>query len=279
MKNFLKFWGTRGSCAVSGQEYKHFGGNTVCLEVNYGGTRFIIDAGTGIRPLGHYLMQRHLDKIDLFLGHMHWDHLIGFPFFEPLYTSDAQITIWAPATGGRSCRELFHELLAQEFFPVRLSQVQKKLDFRTIDPLIDIALGEVHLGFHETNHPGITFCFKITTPYETIGYVTDNEVVENYEKHRGLIDFLKGCDLLIHEAQYSAHEYPQKNGWGHSSLPNVIGLIEQIRPKKWLVTHHDPQHTDGDLQILARQAEELLRQRRMDCPVEWIPDGHTIELK
>ena len=280
MKNFLKFWGTRGSCAVSGQEYKHFGGNTSCLEISYGSTRFIIDAGTGIRPLGHHLMQRHLDKIDIFLSHTHWDHLIGFPFFEPLYYSDAQITIWAPKTGGRSCRELFEELLSQEFFPVRLSEVQKKLDFRTIDPEMEISLGEVTLSFHEANHPGITLCFKLTTPHQTIGYITDNEASPELSKFRqGFVDFFSGCDLLIHEAQYSVGEYEVREGWGHSCLPNVVALVEQIRPHKWLVTHHDPQHTDSDLQTLSRQAEELLQQRKMNFSVEWIPDGHIVELK
>ncbi len=268
---YLKFWGTRGSCPVSGPEYLHFGGNTPCLELRYDETLLIFDAGTGIRPLGYSLQNEK--KIHLFLSHFHWDHILGFPFFKPIYKKEVNITIWTPSTQGRSNRELIDQLLIPEFFPINLEHVQAKLEFKTLEPNHPVQIGPLTLNFHPTHHPGQTLCFKIKTPQETIGYVTDNEVDGIFQK--GLIAFHKGADIFIHEAQYSPREYESKQGWGHSSLLKAIGIVNQIRPHKWLVTHHDPIHTDEDLKFL----EKLARESPLPCSVEWIPDGYTLQLK
>ncbi len=269
-KNFLKFWGTRGSCAVSGPEYAHFGGNSCCLEVRYEGTLLIIDAGTGIRPLGETLA--HEKKIDLFLGHTHWDHLIGLPFFEPLYNKDIAITIWSPETEGRSCRELIAQLFAKEFFPIPFNQVEKRLEFRTIREKHPLSFGPLLLDFHRTCHPGIALCFKITTPHETLSYVTDNEIDS---PSPSFIDFHRKSSYFIHEAQYFSEEYEKKKGWGHSSLSRAIHLVNQVEPAHWLVTHHDPRHSDDALRALAQEA----RRSALPCSAQWLPDGYTLSLK
>jgi phosphoribosyl 1,2-cyclic phosphodiesterase len=271
MKNYLKFWGTRGSCAVSGAEYLHFGGNTCCLELRYDDTVVIFDAGSGIRPLGHTLA--HEKKIDLFLSHLHWDHIVGFPFFEPLYRKGVHITIWTPQGHGRSPSELFDQLLAPEFFPIHLDQMKAHLEFKTIQEKTPVRLGPLTIDFHKTIHPGVTYCFKIKTPHQTIGYVTDNEI--DLEKQQSFIAFHKNCDYFIHEAQYSVDEYPEKAGWGHSSITNALELVRQVHPSRWLVTHHDPAHTDENLRALAK----LARTSDLPCPVEWIPDHHMVALK
>lgn len=271
MTKYLKFWGTRGSCSVSGHEYTHFGGNTCCLEVRYQDTLVIIDAGTGIRPLGETV---HEKKIDLFLSHTHWDHIIGFPFFEPLYRKGTHITIWAPqGHENRSCRDLFDQVLAYEFFPINLDEMQATLEFKVIEERKPIQLGPLSLDFHTTRHPGLTYCFKIKTPHETIGYTTDNEI--DLEAQKSFIEFHQNCDYFIHEAQYTPDEYQHRKGWGHSSLANVLKLVELVKPKHWLVTHHDPKHTDADLKILAEKA----RHHNLPCPSQWVADGRIIALK
>ncbi len=274
MKKYLKFWGTRGSCAVSGAEYLHYGGNTCCLEVRYDDAFLIIDAGTGIRPLGNTLL--HHKKIDLFLSHTHWDHLIGFPFFEPIYRKDVHITVWAPEGPGRKCRELFDQLLAKEFFPVHLDEIQAQLQFKPIFEKKPLQVGPLTLDFHTTIHPGLTLCFKIKTPKQTISYVTDNEI--DVDSQASFIDFHKGSDLFIHEAQYTPEEYMHKKGWGHSSLSRAVSLIQKVHPGRWIVTHHDPKHTDHDLSALHTRARKLLAESHNSCPIDWATDGHTITL-
>lgn len=265
MTKYLKFWGTRGSCPVSGPEYIHYGGNTPCLELCYDNTSVIFDAGTGIRPLGLTLKKER--KFDLFLSHFHWDHILGFPFFQPIYIKDVEITIWTPKSKGRTSRDLLGQLLAQEFFPIHLDQIQAKLEFKIIEENRPMEMGPITIDFHRTNHPGQTLCFKIKTPKQTIAYVTDNEI--DLATQNDLIKFLKEVDLLIHEAQYSSEEYENKTGWGHSPLDKVIALVNQINPKRWLVSHHDPVHTDEDLKAL----EKLAKSSNLPCPVEWIGDG------
>lgn len=267
----VKFWGTRGSCCVSGPEYKHFGGNTICAEVVYNDTRFIIDAGTGIRPLG--LTLTHENKIDLFLTHFHWDHITGFPFFEPLYRKGVEVVIWAPYGDHRDPRAVFDDLMKGEFFPVELDQVQAKLTFKVLKENHPIHLGPLKIEVYKTHHTTLTYSFKITTPHQTIGFVSDNEI--HLEAQKGFIDFHKGSDIFIHEAQYSNSEYKEKKGWGHSSLSEGSQLVHAIKPGKWLVIHHDPEHTDEDLFAF----EKIAKNSQLPCPVEWIGDGYVLNLK
>lgn len=269
MGHYLKFWGTRGSCPVSGPQYSHFGGNTSCLEIRYGEALAIIDAGTGILPLGNRLLEEGVRTIHLFFSHMHWDHLIGFPFFKPLYRPDVEIQIHVPEGRGRSPKELFEELFAEEFFPVRFADLPAGISFH---PMEKVRLGDLTIEPHLAHHVYTTYCFKITTPLETIGYATDNEV----EAHSGreLARFFCGCDLFVHEMQYTEEEHLGRKGWGHSSPKEVLPFVEEVAPKRWIVTHHDPDHTDADLKAFYEETR-----KKVSCPVEWIHDGATIELR
>lgn len=290
MTNFLKFWGTRGSCAVSGDEYRETGGNTCCLELYYDKTRIIFDAGTGIRPLGKLLIEAGEHRYDLFLSHTHWDHLIGFPFFEPIYHAGSVIEVHSPAGAGRTCRDLFNDLLAQEFFPVRLDQVLAQIHYKTTHPKTPVQMGPISIDFHSTVHPGTTYCFKIKTPHQTIGYVTDNEMLYGYhgslaeippdiiEPYYSLIDFLTGCDLIIHEAQYTPDEYTEKVGWGHSSVRNAAALILHAKCARWLITHHEPQHSDAAVGLIAKNAQQILLEAGFQCQVDAALDGMVLSL-
>lgn len=276
---------------MSGSAYRVYGGNTCCLEILYGSTHIIIDAGTGIRQLGDYIKLNKIENsIHLFLGHTHLDHIMGFPFFEPLFHKGTEITVWSPTSGGRNCKELFKDLLSSEFFPIRLEEIKASITFKTTQPKTPIEIPPITLDFHLTHHPGISQCFKIKTPNQTIGYVTDNEVFQNnhgpihkipndlVEPHLDLIEFLAPCDILIHEAQYSNEEYLQKAGWGHSSVNNAAALLQKTQVSQWYITHHDPKHTDADLDFLQTVARKTLKENNVACRAEWIKDMHQIEL-
>jgi CheY-like chemotaxis protein/phosphoribosyl 1,2-cyclic phosphodiesterase len=292
-KSYLKFWGTRGSITVSGTEYTRYGGNTCCLEIRQDNQLVIIDAGTGIRGLGFDILNTNIKKIHLFLGHTHWDHIIGFPFFEPLYRSEYEINIWAPKGFGRATKDLFTDLLAYEFFPIRLDEVQAKITFHEIRDRNPIRLANnLKIDFHYTFHPGMTYCFKIYTKDQTIGYVTDNEMLMGYhgpinklksnnillEPHRTLIDFFNECNLLIHEAQYTNDEYKHKVGWGHSSILNASILLKYIKTNDWIVTHHDPQHNDRFLIEKQLIHKKLLKENKIECVLNYAFDGFKISL-
>jgi len=143
-----------------------------------------------------------------------------------------------------------------------------------ISDQVSVQKGPITLSFHKVNHPGLTYCFKIKTPHQTIGYVTDNELSLPFGKEQeSLIEFYKECDLLIHEAQYSSKEYTERKGWGHSDCIAALHFVEKTGAKKWLISHHDPSHTDEDLKRIATLVKE-----KSSVPSEWVKDGQIVEL-
>jgi phosphoribosyl 1,2-cyclic phosphodiesterase/ActR/RegA family two-component response regulator len=290
--SYIKFWGTRGSNPVSGVEYVRFGGNTCCLEIRHGNELLIIDAGTGIRPLGTTLADTKLKQINLLISHTHWDHLAGFPFFAPIYNPDCQINIWTPIGFEKPTRELFHEMLAYAYFPVRLDDIQANLVFKDIQEGQPFEIGDIEVNTHYAYHPGATVCFKFCLNKLKFGYATDNEFLMGYHgnpnllrtssrllaPYHSMIDFFKDCDFLIHEAQYTPMEYQTKVGWGHSSLTNATVLIKHAEIREWVVTHHDPKHTDSDLLKKIQMQFDIFDEAKMECRPRMAFDGMVIPL-
>lgn len=290
--SYIRFWGTRGSIPVSGSRYNRIGGNTCCLEVRNHDDLVIIDAGTGIRDLGIHLKDRGVKNVHLFIGHTHWDHITGFPFFAPMYSSDTTVHLYAPVGYEKDTRELFTEMLAYAFFPVRLDEMQAKFHIHQLRDGDHVQVGSLGIETHYTNHPGATLGFKIRSPTHTIGYITDNEVLLGYhghpdaigrnhpllEPHLGLIQFLSDCDVLIHEAQYFSEEYEHKVGWGHSSIANATVLLKHTGCHEWIVTHHDPQHSDFDLHTKLQTHIDVLADCHLNTQVRLAFDGMTLPL-
>lgn len=289
--SYIKFWGTRGSSPVSGPSYIRHGGNTSCLEIKSGDDLIIFDAGTGIRELGELI---HLDKqkkIPLIIGHTHWDHITGFPFFAPLYHKECDLEIFSPVGYQKETEELFSDMLAFGYFPVRLDEMFAHLKFTQFRDGSALTFGNITIISHYAHHPGPTLCFKIITPTKTIGYVTDNELLLGFtgsfdeihknhpllEPHLSLLNFLDDCEILIHEAQYFPEEYAEKAGWGHSSVSNAVAFIQHLKNcKEWIVTHHDPKHTDDDLMKKMQVHIDLLEKAKLTISCSMAYDGMII---
>lgn len=289
-QSYLKFWGTRGSNPVSGSEYVRFGGNTPCLEIRHEEDLVIIDAGSGLRNLGEVLHDFPKKQIHLLISHTHWDHLLGFPFFLPIYQKERDIHIWTPIGFEKTTKELFAGMLAHAYFPVGLDDIQSNLLFKDLQDSQTLSFGKIKISTHYSFHPGATLCFKIEINGHKIGYVTDNEFLYDchlslhqiekkqtlFPPYQSLIDFLTGCDILIHEAQYTDEEYVQRVGWGHSSISNASILVKKAGIKKWIVTHHDPRHSDEFL--LQKQQIQISMMKELDheCAVLFAYDGMTL---
>ncbi len=273
--DYVRFWGTRGSIPVAGLDYYRYGGNTSCLEIRKGDDLIIIDAGTGIRELGEEVLQSGITDVHLVIGHTHWDHIMGFPFFGPVYSPKFNIHIYAATGFHKSVEELFSGMLDHDYFPVRLDEMQANFKFHDLQDGKPIEVGGIKVHYHYANHPGSTLCFKVETANRLVGYATDNEMLLGYHGHpnsvgtdhpllnpyRGLIDFYNGCDVLVHEAQFTPEEYLSKVGWGHSSVSNTAVLLKYCNIKEWVAVHHDPTHTDS---ILLKKLE-LHRNVLEDC--------------
>lgn len=290
--SYIRFWGTRGSNSVSGHEFIRFGGNTSCLEVRHGEDLIIFDAGTGILPLGKELAKTKCKTFHIFLSHTHWDHITGFPFFEPVYDPEVQVVIWSPVGFEKSTKELFTEMLAYAYFPVRLEDIRAKISFNDLRDGHPVSIGDITVDSTYAFHPGSTLCFKIHVAGKTYVYATDNELFLGYhgnpnavgkdhplaQSHQSLIEFFSGCDTWIHEAQYTPLEYQRRVGWGHSSISNAVIMCRFAGIEEWIVTHHDPKHTDELLLEKLELHKDILLDCNLHCHVQMAFDGMKLLL-
>jgi len=253
----VRLWGTRGSVASPGPDTASYGGNTACVEVRgHRGTVIVLDAGTGIRPLGANLPDS-LRRVDVLLTHLHMDHIQGLGFLQPLYDEKMEVHIWGPASTTLRLEERLRRYLSPPLFPVRLRELACHLKTHEV-PCGDFEIGEFRCSSALVCHPGPTVGFRLETTEGMLAYIPDHEPALGRErfpieaKWTSGYDLAAGVDLLIHDAQYTSDEYPQYRGWGHSSFEDVLRFTELVGAKHLVAFHHDPAHTDGDLDRLLR---------------------------
>jgi CheY-like chemotaxis protein/phosphoribosyl 1,2-cyclic phosphodiesterase len=266
----VRIWGTRGSIPVSGNRYARYGGNTSCATIERGDDLVILDAGSGIRDLGFELARKGPSRIHLFIGHTHWDHIQGFPFFVPAFIPGFEIVLYAAPGFGKDLESIFRGQLDSDYFPVQLEDMRAKLEFKQLtEGPVNVGGLKVHWEF--TQHPGATLGFKVETGDKSICYITDNEFLKGYLGHplaaeadeaalapyRKLIDFVSGSDIFFGEAQYTNKEYADKIGWGHSSLSNACLLAKLCKLRDWVIVHHDPQNGDETLEENLNQVRRI----------------------
>lgn len=287
--SYVKFWGTRGSVPVSGRQYIAHGGNTSCVEIRSGEDVVILDAGTGIRPLGALLMRQKVRRIHLFVTHTHWDHIQGFPFFAPAFLPGFEITVYGASGFGKDLHGIFQGQLDKDYFPVQLEDFLAKINFHVLLEKT-VRIGNMTVSWEFTNHPGAAVAYQVELFGRRVAYVSDNEFARGWvgdpvaldREHElvhpnlGLLRMLDGVDVLIHEAQYMNDEYPGKIGWGHSSLSNACQLANLVGAKRWVVTHHDPAHSDEQLDNKLIMTQQILSNIGSNVPVTHAMDEQVL---
>jgi phosphoribosyl 1,2-cyclic phosphodiesterase len=250
----VRLWGTRGSVASPGPETVRYGGNTACVEVRTDDALLILDAGTGIRRLGATLRE-YQGRIDLLLTHLHLDHLQGIGFFEPCFRPDVELHIWGPPSTTLDLRARLSRYLSPPLFPVLLRDLGSHVSLHDV-PAEPFSVGSVTVTGEAVIHPGPTVGFRISDAGHTLAYLPDHEPALGAplfplspawtSGHR----LAEGADLLIHDAQYTAEEYPSRVGWGHSSLQHTWAFARQAGVRRLVTFHHDPSHADDQLDEL-----------------------------
>lgn len=254
----VTLWGTRGSIASPGAETARYGGNTSCVEVRgTEGTVLVLDAGTGIRRLGISLPPS-LSRVDILLTHLHMDHIQGLGFFGPLYNPNMEVHIWGPASTTLSLHTRLMRYLSPPLFPVHLRDVPGlALHEVSCD---DFEIGEFRISSALVCHPGPTVGYRIETPHASLAYLSDHEPALGAEKFPLNKEWTSGystaagVDLLIHDAQYTDDEYPDHIGWGHSSMQQTFAFARLAEVGRLVPFHHDPAHTDNDLDRITAKA-------------------------
>jgi len=247
----IKFWGVRGSIAVSGSGYMRTGGNTTCLEIRHQGQRLIFDGGTGIRSLGSQLPKTD-DDFSIFFTHAHWDHIQGIPFFAPAFNKNSTIRMY----GAPNLQSAIAAQMRPPIFPITLDQIPANLIFETISTG-PIAVGPFIVEAMPVSHPNGVLAYRIRAGHRSVVFATDNEL--GAEINPELISFAADTDLLIHDAQYTDDEYtgrvgPSRRGWGHSSWESAVDLAQRAGAHQLALFHHDPQREDSGVEQIERQA-------------------------
>jgi len=244
----IVFYGTRGSFPVTDREFSQFGGNTPCILLSFENGRIaILDAGTGIRNLGKDFPARAIQQYDnIFIGlsHTHWDHIQGFPFFQPAYDHRRHFTIAICGKWGyiNNLESIFATQMQQHFFPVPLDKMGATLTFWQPEASCYTSPFGVRIIASGYNHPGGAYGYRITEGEKTLVYCTDVEHGE--ETDAKVVTLARNADLLIHDAQYSPEELKEKKGWGHSSWEQAVEVAERAGVKRLALFHHDPEHND-----------------------------------
>jgi phosphoribosyl 1,2-cyclic phosphodiesterase len=254
----VKFWGVRGSIATPSPRHIAFGGNTSCLEISMGGERVILDAGTGIRNLGHWFLKKDLRRAHLLLSHTHWDHINGFPFFSPAFRKDRHFHIMAGhlhAHGG--IRTVLSSQMANPTFPVPLAVMGAKLDFEDFRAGDRFNIGRsIKVRTAPLNHPDGATGYRLEYRGKSVCYVTDTEHVIGKPDEK-ILELIEGADVVIYDATYTDDEFPGKIGWGHSTWQEGVRLCRQAGVKMLMIFHHDPDHEDLFMERLEAQARQM----------------------
>jgi phosphoribosyl 1,2-cyclic phosphodiesterase len=255
-----RFWGVRGSIAAPGPGFAGVGGNTSCVEVRAGDETIILDAGTVVVPLGQAWGQG-VHATFLFT-HLHWDHIQGFPFFEPAYDPASALTLYGPGACGAELRASLARLMRPPNFPVTLAVLEARLDFRSIRPGDEIQVGPACVRTAALNHPQGCLGYRIEVDGVSLVHATDTEQFAPDVLDPGLVEFAEGADVLIHDAQYTDEEYdgrcgPARWGWGHSTVTAACRLARAAGVKQLVLFHHDPSHDDAVVDRLVEEARSL----------------------
>ncbi len=280
----LTFWGTRGSLPSPGSETIKYGGNTSCIEVRLSQEKILIlDAGTGIRKLGLKLMQEGgKKKINLLLTHPHWDHIFGLPFFVPTYIPGNEVSIYGARHGDISLREVVAGQMESIYFPITIKEFGARSYFQELSEG-EYFIDDVKVQTHFLNHPGQTLGYRIWCGEKSFAYITDNELpppppdsTGPSHKRKKLINFLKDVDLLIHDSSYTDQEYKTRVGWGHPPLSELLSLALAANAKELKLFHHEPDHTDQDIEKMVEFSLERLKKEGSSMKCSAAAEGEHI---
>lgn len=251
-----RIWGSRGTIAAPGPETSRYGGNTSCVEIRPdGGGVLVLDAGTGARALGLALVEEAPPRIDLLITHLHVDHVEGLGVFEPIWREETDLHIWGPASPLVSLEERIATYFSPPLFPIHLSEVPANCTFHDA-PEGEWSIEGATLCSRPILHPGATVGFRIEVDGSTLTYLTDHEPALGVDLETASPDWISGfalasgADVLIHDCQYTPQEYQHRVGFGHSSTEHVATFARRAGVERLVLFHHDPMHTDDQLEAM-----------------------------
>lgn len=240
----VRFWGVRGSLPTPGPGTVVYGGNTSCVEIRCGERLVVLDAGSGIVPMGRSLTPRPGETYDVLLSHCHHDHVQGLMFFLPLLTKNCMTKVYAGNMGGHSAEEPLTRLFSPPLFPVTFAQVPGIVDFAGFRAGEDLTLGDgLTVATLPLRHPSGATAYRFDHQGRRVCYVTDIEH-DSDEPEPGLVKFVEGADLVIYDSMFTQTEFCRCRGWGHSTWQAGAALCRKAGARRLAAFHHNPKHDD-----------------------------------
>ena len=267
--------------AAPGAQTMRYGGNTSCVEVrSKTGDVIVLDAGTGIRPLGVQMAEEGVETVHLLLSHLHMDHLQGLGFFRPLYRPDVRVHIWGPPSPVQPLIDRIATYMSPPLFPVRLADIPSKVTFHD-SPEEPVVVGDLTFRASLVTHNGPTVGYRIEEDGRSVVYMPDHEpslgvdIADQPADWLSGYDLARGADVLLHDAQYGDEEYERHRGWGHSAIGHVVAFARKAEVDRLVLFHHDPYHADDELEALVADARKIWGEAERICSA-W--EGMTIDL-
>jgi phosphoribosyl 1,2-cyclic phosphodiesterase len=292
----VRIWGTRGSYPVARADVLRYGGNTTCVEVRVEDRCIILDAGTGLRNLGEHLIRdpAFTKTVDLLITHTHWDHIIGFPFFAPLYRPECRLEIYGLRRTQSSLRATIANALSDPLLPMGLEDLRAELHFHEIHEGLCFNLGPVRVSTARANHPYRALAYRIESDEATLVFIPDtgpfhtvlfgderidwtgeptanshDDLSELAEMRRRIVDLAQGADWMLYDSQFTEAQYARFPHWGHSTAGQAREIAEEAGVRELLLFHHDPHRADDELdRIVAAERAEAAPGLRVNAAYE-----------
>ncbi|MBL4615752.1 MAG: MBL fold metallo-hydrolase [Magnetovibrio sp.] len=252
----IQFWGVRGSISCAYPDFLEYGGNTSCIELEILGQTIILDAGTGLPWLGNDLLKRGVTDVHLLMSHFHNDHTNGFNYFKHIYIPEHTVRIRAALNyGDLTVEDLIRQQLSENLHPVQYEHLPSTLEsigFHAGDTF-DLFEG-VHIKTYMLTHPAGSTCYRIESEGKVLVYATDTEHTPG-QTDEGLVEMMRGADLVIYDCTYTEEELPSKLGWGHSTWNEGVRLCKLAGAKRMAMFHYSPDHNDDAVRALELEAQ------------------------
>jgi phosphoribosyl 1,2-cyclic phosphodiesterase/CheY-like chemotaxis protein len=292
----LKFWGVRGSIPTPGPSTVQYGGNTTCVEIRADGQLIVLDAGTGLRLLGLELAAEFDTQpvaVTLLLTHTHWDHIQGLPFFQPVYKPQNELNIFGYEGARTGLEDVLSSQMESPVFPIGLRELPANIRIHELKEFV-FNIGTVRVEACRANHPGVCVGYRLFTSAGSIAFFPDNEPRsrESFQPSTPgaaepagvagldprIIEFLRGTDVLVMDAQYDCDEYKLHRGWGHGCVDDVVALAVQAEVKRLFLFHHDPRHDDAKVSEMVAHARQIVAALGGTLAIEAAREGLSVEL-